>query len=148
MSDQLLKERNKYDRLPLGLLRRLQRILPMANKVAEEIVCDETDVLEKIIPQMFDVMHRVAKFSCNYVRHGGRSFLWTGTGTDDRTAGGPAYWEKIEELDEELTGVIEDFMRAVDVEALRFAKETGKHLSSQYGNIWFSIVSFRATTFA
>ena len=75
MSDQLLKERNKYDRLPLGLLRRLQRILPMANKVADEIVCEETDVLEKIIPQMFDVMHRVAKFSCDYVRHGRRLFL-------------------------------------------------------------------------
>ena len=44
-------------------------------------------------------------------------------------------------MDEELTSVIEDFMRAVDVEALRFAKETGKHLSSQSGDILFSIVS-------
>ena len=46
----------------------------MANKVADEIVCEETDVLEKIIPQMFEVMHRVAKFSCDYVRHGRGSF--------------------------------------------------------------------------
>ena len=50
-------------------------------------------------------------------------------------------------MDEELTGVIEDFMRAVDVEALRSAKETGKHLSSHSGNILFSIVSYRAATF-
>ena len=63
-------------------------------------------------------------------------------------AGGPAYREKIEDMDEELTGVIEDFMRAVDVEALRFAKETGKHLSSHSGNILFSIVSYRAAAFA
>ena len=47
----------------------------MANKVADEIVCEETDVLDKIIPQMFEVMHRVAKFSCDYVRHGRQSFL-------------------------------------------------------------------------
>ena len=35
--------------------------------------------------------------------------------------------DAIEEMDEELTKVIEDFDRAVNVEALRLAKETGKH---------------------
>ena len=40
--------------------------------------------------------------------------------------------EKIEELDGELTKVIEDFDRAVNVEALRRAKETGKSLLSRY----------------
>jgi chromosomal replication initiation ATPase DnaA len=35
-----------------------------------------------------------------------------------RTAGGPAYQERIEEMDRELMKVIEDFMRTVDVEAL------------------------------
>ena len=72
---QLLKEQNKYDQIPLGLLDRLQRILPLANKVADEIVCEETDILEKVIPRMFEVMHSVAKVSCNYVRHGRQSFL-------------------------------------------------------------------------
>jgi len=33
---------------------------------------------------------------------------------------------KIEEMEEELTKVIEDFDRAVNVEALRLAKETNK----------------------
>ena len=42
-----------------------------------------------------------------------------------RTVGGPAYPEKIEEMDKELTSVIEDFNRAVDVEALRLAKKNG-----------------------
>jgi hypothetical protein len=36
--------------MPSGLLDRLKRILPLANKVADEIVCEETDILEKIIP--------------------------------------------------------------------------------------------------
>ena len=44
-----------------------------------------------------------------------------------RTVGGSAYQETIEEMDIELTRVIEDVDRAVNVEALRRTKETGKH---------------------
>jgi len=44
----------------------------------------------------------------------------------ERTLGGLVHPEKIEEMDEELTKVIEDFDRAVNVEALRLAKETSK----------------------
>ena len=40
--------------------------------------------------------------------------------------GGSVRSEAIEEMDRELTKVIEDFDRAVNVEALRLAKETGK----------------------
>ena len=45
--------------------------------------------------------------------------------------------DAIEEMDEELTKVIEDFDRAVNVEALRLAKETGKHSLLQFGDISF-----------
>ena len=45
-----------------------------------------------------------------------------------RTVGGPAHPEKIEEMDRELTKVIEDFNHAVDIEALQLAKKNGKHL--------------------
>jgi len=58
--------------MPLSLLGRLERILVFADKVADEIVCKETEILEKIIPRMFEVMQRVAKFSCDYVKHGKR----------------------------------------------------------------------------
>lgn len=56
--------------MPSGLLGRLRRILPLADKVAEEIVYEDTDILDKIIPRMFEVMQRVAKFSCDYVKRG------------------------------------------------------------------------------
>jgi len=49
--------------------------------------------------------------------------------------------EMIEEMDGELAKVIEDFMRAVDVEALRLAKRIGKHLLSQSSVSPFSVVS-------
>ena len=42
-----------------------------------------------------------------------------------RTVGGQADQAKIEEVDKELTMVVEEFGRAVDVEALRLAKKTG-----------------------
>ena len=38
--------------------------------------------------------------------------------------GGKAYLDKIQEMDKGLGKVIEDFMRAVDVESLRLAKTT------------------------
>ena len=65
-----MKEQNKYDQMPSGLFDRLQRILPLADKVAEDIVYEETEVLEKLMPRMLEVMQAVAKFSCDYVRRG------------------------------------------------------------------------------
>ena len=43
-----------------------------------------------------------------------------------RTSGGPAYPEMFKEMDRELNNVIEDFDRAVCVEALRLANESSK----------------------
>ena len=43
-----------------------------------------------------------------------------------RMIGDPAYPEMIEEIDKELTNVIEDFDRAMNFEALRLANETSK----------------------
>jgi hypothetical protein len=67
---QLLKEQNKYDQMPSGLLDRLHRIFPLAAKLEEEFVWEEADMLEKTIPRMFEVMQRVATFSCEYVKRG------------------------------------------------------------------------------
>ncbi len=52
-----------------------------------------------------------------------------------RTIGGPAYPEMIEEVDRELTKVIEDFRDAMNVETLRMANETSKLSFSQSVNI-------------
>ena len=45
-----------------------------------------------------------------------------------KTVGGPTHPEKMEEMDRELTKVIEDFNHAVDVEALRLARKNGQQL--------------------
>ena len=61
---------------------------------------------------------------------------------------GPISREAIEEMDRNLTKVIEDFDRAVNVEALRLVKETGKHALAQSGEGAFSTGSCRAAVFA
>ena len=48
-----------------------------------------------------------------------------------RTIGGPAYPKMIEEMERELTDVIEDFDSAMNFEALRLASETSKLPYSQ-----------------
>ena len=58
-----------------------------------------------------------------------------------RTTGGLDYPEMIEEMDRELTEVIEDFDRAVSVEALHLANEASKLSFSRFvdnglSNIW------------
>jgi len=45
----------------------------------------------------------------------------------ERTVGGLVHPDKIEEMEGELTKVIEEFDRAVNIEALRLIKETGKY---------------------
>jgi len=51
-------------------------------------------------------------------------------------------------MDNELTKVIEDFDRAVNVEALRLAKETGKHALSQSDESSLLVRACRTTIFA
>ena len=68
--------------------------------------------------------------------------------TAEGKVGGPVYPEAIEEMDKILTKVIEDFDRAINVEALRLVKETGKHALTRSGKGSFSAVSCRATVFA
>ena len=58
-----------------------------------------------------------------------------------RRMGAPHHLETIEEMDRDLTRVIEDFMPAVNVEALRRAKENGKHSLFLSTDSPFSLVS-------
>ena len=54
--------------MPSEFLDRLQSILRLGEKVANDVVCEETEILEKAIQRMFEGMRKVAEFSCNYVK--------------------------------------------------------------------------------
>ena len=73
--------------MPFDLLDRLQRISLFADKVAHEIIYEETEIMEKTIPRMFKVMQNVAECSCDYVkrgRFGRRSAFLNFANADDR----------------------------------------------------------------
>ena len=102
-----MKEQNQYDQIPLSLLDQLQRILPLADKVSDEIDDKNTEILAKVIPQMYEVMHRVAKFSCDYVKRGKQPSPGFASGVlmiAVRTGGraGPACRDEIEEMEKKL----------------------------------------------
>ena len=64
--------------------------------------------------------------------------------TAARTVGRSTDLEAIEKMDRELSEVIEDFGRAVDVEALHLARKFGKHPASRSNDSSFSVVWCRA----
>ena len=78
MTVQLLKEQNKDAQMLPVLSNQLHRILLFADEVAHEIICEETDLLGEIIPRMFEVVHSVARYLCDYVTHG----RWVSSGFD------------------------------------------------------------------
>ena len=138
--------------MPSSLLDRLQRVSPLADKVADEIVGEETDILDTIMPRMFNVMQTIANFLCEYVKRGRFSKLslfWIPRMLMIAERTGDALLfskdkEMMEKMGEELANVIEDFLRAVDVEALRLAQRNGKHTLSQYRASAFSVALCRA----
>ena len=70
----------------------LKGILPFADMVADEIVadkivCEETDLLEGIIPRMYKVMHKISEVSCDYIKHG-RSSPYSFARADNRSRNG------------------------------------------------------------
>ena len=65
-----MKEQNKYDQMMFGFFDQLRQIEPFANRVAAEIVCEDTDLMEEIIQRLFKVMKKVAIFCCGYVKRG------------------------------------------------------------------------------
>ena len=145
-----MKEQEKYDQMPSSLLDRLQCVFPLADKVADEIVGEETEILDKIMPEMLKVMQKIARSLCDYVKRGRFSRLsifWisqmlmiverTGDALIDSRDK-----EMMEAMDGDLANVIGDFERAVNV---RLAKRNGKHSLSQYSVGPFSVVSSRTS---
>ncbi len=147
-----MKEQNTYDQMPSSLLDQLQSILPLANTVADEIVCEETDILEKIMPQMFEVMQKIAKILCDYVKRGHlsrRSLFWIPQMLMIAERTGVALFsskdkDSMKEMDEELAKIIKHFQNAVAVEDLRLTRKIGRRSLSQYSVRPFSVALCRA----
>ena len=63
-------------------------------------------------------------------------WIWQALMITASIEGGQAYLMAIEGMDGELAKVIEEFVRAVDLEALRFAKSGHQGLRARSGQVW------------
>ncbi len=106
----------------------VQRILPLTTKVAYGIVSEETEIQKELISRVLKVVQKVAKLSSDYVRRGRLSFyrFHTVLMVAAETTGGPSYSEMIEEMGRELSKLIEDFDREMNVEVLCMTDEISK----------------------
>ncbi len=147
-----MKEQNKDDQMPSSLLDQLQRILPLVDKDPEEIVVEETEILDTIVPRMFEVIQKIAKFLCDYVKRGyfsRRSLFWIPKMLMIAERTGVALFsskdkDSMKEMDEELAIVIKDFLNALNAKALHRARRLGRHSLSQYSVCPYSIALCRA----
>jgi len=147
-----MKEQNKYDQMPLSLMDRLKHVSPLADKVADEIVSEDTEILVVLMPRMFKVMQEIAKFLCEYIkreRFSRQSLFWIPQTLMIVERAGDALIhshdkEMMEKLGEDLENVIKDFLYAVDVEALCLVKEIGKYTLSQFRVSAFLVALCRA----
>ena len=138
--------------MPSILLDHLHRILPLAEMVADENVCEETGILGTIMSQMFEAMQKIATFLCEYIKRGRFSWwflFWIPQVLTIAEKTGVALLsskdkDRIKELDEELGNVTKSFLNAVDFDALRLARATGERSLSQYSVRPLLIISCRA----
>ncbi|PVF92870.1 hypothetical protein CPB86DRAFT_790727 [Serendipita vermifera] len=65
---ELLKEQRKYDGGVADLADQIERILPFAKQALEEIVYDDTELLEVAIGRLYNLIMDTAEFTCEYVR--------------------------------------------------------------------------------
>ena len=120
--------------------------------VADENICEETEMLGKIMSQMLEVMQKIATFLCEYIkrrRFSGWSLFWIPQVLMITERAGAALLsskdeDRIKELDEELANVTKPFLNAVDVDSLRLARRIGKHPLAHYSVRPFLIALYRA----
>jgi hypothetical protein len=65
---QVLKEQKKYDGMVSELAECIARILPFATLSLEDIVCDETELLDRAVRKMCTLVADTANFICNYAK--------------------------------------------------------------------------------
>ena len=128
-----MEEQSKYDDIPPRLLNQLRRVSPLAERAANERVREETGILEGIIVRMFEVVQGVAEYSRDYIRcrrFGRRSPFQIShvLMVANQTAGGLVDPGTIEKMEKDLTEVLDDFDRTVNIGSLWRIRETGEHL--------------------
>jgi hypothetical protein len=65
---QVLKEQKKRDEAVSDLADATGRILPFAELVIEDIICEETELLERVVGNLCALISDTASFICEYTK--------------------------------------------------------------------------------
>jgi hypothetical protein len=65
---QVLKEQKKRDEAVSDLVDSISRILPFADLVLEDIICEETELLERVVKSLCALIRDTANFICEYAK--------------------------------------------------------------------------------
>ena len=63
-----MKEQKKQDETVSDLADCIGRILPFSTLILDEIICEETEMLERVVRKMFALITDAASFICDYAR--------------------------------------------------------------------------------
>jgi hypothetical protein len=129
---QLLKN---YDEMGFDLASSIEQILPFATHALEDVLYDETELLEGAIRKLHELITGTAGFLIGYAKQGATStltMLWCCSviyhqvGRAAKSTISASDRQKIEALQRAFGKLKEDFDRAVDVAALDMARKQGE----------------------
>ena len=116
------------------LAKSIRRTLPFAERVLEDVLWDNAELLESLVRKLYDLIVEAATFISKYVKQSpaSKSRLQPCSSTTylqaDRVLKSPNLFEDrrmIKDLQGNFKRLNEDFDRAVDVEALKVASNIG-----------------------
>ncbi|KIM25617.1 hypothetical protein M408DRAFT_26159 [Serendipita vermifera MAFF 305830] len=116
----MLQEQSKHDALVLTLATSTGKILAYADRILEDAICDEVELLEPVIKKLCSIIVETAAFICEYVKKSAtNNALRSSTVSEDI---------KIKDLQGHLIKLEEDLDHAVSGATLKAASDFEKDL--------------------
>jgi len=115
------------------------RILPFSTLILDEIVCKETELLERVVRRMCSLITDAATFICDYAKqsptsasrfYSDSSLIHRSVVRAMKSAMSTGPYTTIATLQTEFTKLKEDFDRAIDITTLKIARENASKLDA------------------
>jgi hypothetical protein len=132
---QLLKDLRKYDEMVSDLASWIERILLFATHLLEDVLYDETELLDGAVCKLYEVITETAGFVIGYAKRSATSTLclirccsviYLQVGQGAKLIISVSDRQKFQALQRAFGKLKEDFDRAVDIASLDVTRRKGK----------------------